>query len=88
MKKQGAFQCNPPIDPPASPDPRGEPKYRYATCIEVFQNGNKVIDFSDGTMKIVAENKDCIVFYDKYNRRTTIYNNGGIIFVQYRADKE
>lgn len=88
MKKQGAIQCNPPIDPPTLPDPSGKPKYRYATRIEVFQNGNKVMGFYDSTMKIVAENKDYIVFYDKYDRRTAIYNNGGIIYVQYKDKQE
>ena len=73
---------------PELPDPRGTPpKYRYADSIEVFQNGNKVMGFYNGPMKIVTENKYCIEFYDSYDRRTTIYNNSGIIFVRYKAQK-
>jgi len=72
------------VEFPTLPDPNGTPKYRYATCIRVFQNGNKVMEFKSKPMKIVGVDKEHITFYDELGKRTTIYSNDGIIFVQYK----
>ncbi len=88
MKPKGSCQCNPPVDAPKLPDPRGTSRYRYATCIRVFQNGNKVMEFSSKSMVVSSADKEHITFYDDLGKHTTIYNNGGIIYVRYKDKQE
>ena len=64
------------------------PEPGCATCIRVFQNGNKIMEFCGESMQIVATKKDHIIFYDDLGKKTTIYNNGGIVYIQYKDKQE
>ncbi len=81
----------PPPPPPGSDKNQGGftplPGPKYATCIRVFQNGNKVMEFASKAMEVVKLDKEHIVFYNEIGKRTVIYSNDGIIFVQF-ADAE
>ena len=82
----------PPPPPPGSNKDFGGfpplPKPGYATCIRVFQNGNKVMEFTAKAMEVIKLNKESIIFYDEHGKRTSIYINDGIIFVQFAEVKE
>lgn len=89
--------CNPdpkttPPPPPGSDKQFGEfpplPIPGYATCIRVFQNGNKVMEFTAKSMKVIKFNKESIVFYNELGKRTVIHSNDGVIFVQFDDTQE
>ena len=98
-KNQGNFKPGSNPDPKTTPpSPPGSDKQwggftplpgpRYATCIRVFQNGNKVMEFCGDSMQIVAEKKDYIIFYNQLGKRIAIYNDGGIIYVEYKEEQD
>lgn len=76
------------VEFPTLPDPKGKPKYRYATCIRIFQNGIKVMEFYGNAMIVVSVDKEYIIFYNADGVRTTIYHSDGILFVQYSDGEE
>lgn len=82
----------PPPPPPGSDKQFGEfpprPFPGYATCIRVFQNGNKVLEHSAESMKVVKFNKESIVFYNELGKRTVIHSNDGIILVEFTDGEE
>ncbi|MBQ8043565.1 MAG: hypothetical protein IJ272_05390 [Clostridia bacterium] len=82
----------PPPPPPGSDKNWGGftplPEPKYATCIRVFQNGNKVMEFTAKSMEVVKVDKEHIIFYNELGKRTIIYSNDGIIFVQFTDTQE